>query len=148
MNCLPLAAALFLAASPGPAPAPATASPTAAAVLEAINAERAKCGLGTLALDESLQAAAQEWARTAAQRQSLAHRKDLKALTQRGGWGTVNENMYMGTGPMTAARVVRAWMASPGHRKNLLSPRITVAGLGIATTPQGATYAVFNGAGP
>jgi uncharacterized protein YkwD len=148
VNFLLWAAAFFLAASPALTSASPAPTPTAEAVLKEINVERAKAGLGPLILDDSLQAAAQEWAQTAARRQSLTHRKDLKALIQSSGWGTVNENIYMGTGAMTPARIVRAWMASPGHRKNLLSPRITAAGLGIATHAQGATYVVFNGAGP
>lgn len=117
-------------------------------LLAAINQERAKTGLTLLKADARLTSAAREWAAVCARRQALIHRKDLKPLMQAGGWTTANENVYMGTGPMTPARIVRAWMNSPGHRRNLLAPRITVAGLGLATASNGATYAVFNGAGP
>lgn len=116
-------------------------------LLEAINAERARAALPALSADPGLDAAAQEWAQTAARRRSLSHRKDLKPLLLRGGWTTLNENIYSGTGIMSPDRVVRAWMASPGHRKNLLAPRITAAGLGTAIAADGATYVVFNGAG-
>jgi len=139
-----LALLLVLPARPASAEVPGLSR---SALLEAINAERAKAGLTALTADPGLDAAAQEWAQTAARRRSLSHRKDLKPLMLRGGWSTLNENIYTGTGAMSPARIVRAWMASPGHRKNLLAPRITAAGLGAATAADGAAYAVFNGAG-
>ena len=155
MNGLGLTFAfLLLAVAPGAVPPSVPAPPTAsgnlssAGLLEAINAERARAGLGPLSADPSLHAAAHQWAQSAARRKSMAHRKDLTHLIQGSPWSTINENIYMGTGAMTPTRVVRAWMNSPGHRKNLLHPRITVAGIGIATNAQGETYVVYNGAGP
>ena len=41
------------------------------------------------------------------------------------------ENLAWGTGPFaTARRVVSGWMASPGHRANLLRPGWRRIGLG------------------
>lgn len=116
-------------------------------ILEAINQERRAAGLGDLVADTALSAAAGEWAARCAQKNRAFHRNDLKQLMQAGTWATANENIYLGTGTITAPRVVRAWMNSPGHRRNLLHPRITAAGLGIARAADGTTYVVFNGAG-
>jgi uncharacterized protein YkwD len=134
-------------ASSAPAPVAETSPALVPAVLTAINAERVKAGLAPLVADPGLDEAAREWAAVAARRQALVHRKDLKSLMTRGGWSTINENIYMGSGFMTAERIVRTWMNSPGHRKNLLAVRIQAAGLGLARSSAGDTYAVFNGAG-
>jgi uncharacterized protein YkwD len=66
----------------------------------------------------------------------LAH-----AVTWLGG-----ENLGWGAGNMGSPEaIMRAWLASPGHRANLLEPTYRDVGIGIATgTPAGgygATYA-------
>ncbi len=38
------------------------------------------------------------------------------------------------------AEVVRAWMADPLHRANLLSPNFTEIGVGVAKTANGKVY--------
>jgi hypothetical protein len=56
----------------------------------------------------------------------------------------VGENIGWGQGALTTPRsIVDAWMASPGHRENLLSRDYTEVGLGALGTPgagAGATY--------
>ncbi len=58
----------------------------------------------------------------------------------------VGENIGWGSGSLASARsMVQAWMASPGHRANLLSGDYTEVGLGVVLgTPDdrllGATY--------
>jgi uncharacterized protein YkwD len=58
----------------------------------------------------------------------------------------VGENIGWGQGALSSARaMVQAWMASPGHRANLLSDDYTEVGLGVVLgTPDdrslGATY--------
>lgn len=51
--------------------------------------------------------------------------------------------------PTTSARgaaqeVVKSWMKSPGHRKNILRDRFTEEGIGIYFTPNGSMYATQN----
>lgn len=60
-----------------------------------------------------------------------------------GGW-TVGENLAMFAGsPPTASAIVDAWMASPGHRANLLRGLFREAGLAIVFDP--AAGGVFGG---
>jgi uncharacterized protein YkwD len=68
-----------------------------------------------------------------------------------GDW-TVGENIAWGQGPLSTPRsIVAAWMASPGHRKNILTGEYTEIGLGVVTgtpgdTSWGATYTTDFGA--
>jgi uncharacterized protein YkwD len=116
------------------------------ALLELVNVERANAGLPPLLADEKLNALAREWAGHSADNESLSHRKELSTLMRSGGWRLLNENVYMGSGKVDAARVVRAWMNSAGHKRNLLNIAMTHAGFGSATNGSGETYVVFNGA--
>jgi uncharacterized protein YkwD len=67
---------------------------------------------------------------------------------------TVGENIGWGSGSLASARsMVRAWMASPGHRANLLSSDYSQIGLGVVVgTPDdrasGATYTTDFGSRP
>jgi uncharacterized protein YkwD len=59
------------------------------------------------------------------------------------GW-TVGENLAMfGGAEPTAASIVAAWMASPGHRANVLRAMFREAGVGIIFNP--AAGGVFGG---
>jgi uncharacterized protein YkwD len=68
-----------------------------------------------------------------------------------GDW-TVGENIAWGQGHLSTPRnIVAAWMASPGHRKNVLTGEYTEIGLGVVTgtpgdTSWGATYTTDFGA--
>jgi uncharacterized protein YkwD len=68
-----------------------------------------------------------------------------------GDW-TVGENIAWGQGELSTPRsIVAAWMASPGHRKNILTGEFTEIGLGVVTgtpgdTSWGATYTTDFGA--
>jgi uncharacterized protein YkwD len=48
-------------------------------------------------------------------------------------WSNVGENIA--TGYRTASTVVRAWMASPGHCQNILSPIYREVGTGVRDRP-------------
>jgi uncharacterized protein YkwD len=65
------------------------------------------------------------------------------------GW-SIGENLAWGTGSLASpAETVRAWMRSPGHRRNMLDRRFREIGIGVAVgipvalrdAPTGATYA-------
>lgn len=104
-------------------------------VIELVNVERAKEGMGPLAPDPDLMAAAQ--LRAQELRTSFSHtrpdgRYELTALEDVGAdprsyvrWG---ENIADGFS--SAKSVVRAWMGSPGHRSNILTEAFTLIGVG------------------
>jgi hypothetical protein len=68
-----------------------------------------------------------------------------------GDW-TVGENIAWGQAGLSTPRsIMAAWMASPGHRKNILTGEFTEIGLGVVTgtpgdTSWGATYTTDFGA--
>ncbi|WP_180375377.1 SafA/ExsA family spore coat assembly protein [Clostridium thermarum] len=53
-------------------------------------------------------------------------------------FSAAGENIAMGQ--KTPAEVVTAWMNSPGHRANILSPTYNQIGVGLATSSSGKTY--------
>jgi len=91
-------------------------------VLSCVNQIRAYYGLGALHSNGSLNAAAQACAERMASTDSMTH------SSYPGGWSYWGENIAMGFGSSVA--VFNAWMASPGHRANILKPAYTQMGLG------------------
>lgn len=51
---------------------------------------------------------------------------------------TAGENIAMGQ--RSAREVMAAWMASPGHRRNILNPNFTQIGVGVARDSRGRLY--------
>ena len=121
--------------------APAGASPTRydsteRSVVAQVNAIRAQHGLRTLRRSTGLSRAADTKAREVVRTDSLSHssadgasmqsrlRRFVKARAVGETLGVVPRG-----GPQ-AARVVGAWMSSPGHRAALLSPSFRRVGIG------------------
>lgn len=113
-----------------------------------INQQRIQTGLKPLTRSAKLDQLASEWAGVMASKNSQEHRPLSKTLLNDNGWKNLSENIY---GPVKdgSARVIfQAWMASSGHRGNLLRESSILGGVGIAITKSGAVCAVFNGAMP
>jgi len=53
-------------------------------------------------------------------------------------YSAAGENIAMGQ--RTPQEVVNAWMSSPGHRSNILSPAYTQIGVGLAKKSNGVCY--------
>lgn len=53
-------------------------------------------------------------------------------------FSSAGENIAMGQ--RTPAEVMNAWMNSPGHRANILSPSYSQIGVGLAKNPNGSPY--------
>jgi len=53
-------------------------------------------------------------------------------------YSSAGENIAYGQ--RTAAEVMKGWMNSPGHRRNILSPNFTEIGVGYATNSKGTPY--------
>ncbi len=126
-----------------------------------VNAERARHRLRPLGLDARLSSAARRHAVDMARKNFFAHNSldgstFLDRIRRSGylrgarGW-SVGENIAWGSGSQASPRAIgRAWMASPGHRANILSPSYRELGVGVASdTPvrglPGATYATSFG---
>lgn len=104
-------------------------------VLDEVNHERASRGSPRLEADPCLEEAAQAYARRTLDDRRLEHvdadgHRAMERVRDRGcAFRSLGENLA--SGPTTAAEVVAGWMASPGHRRNLLEPTFTRMGLGV-----------------
>jgi len=142
-----------LAVAPPPAAAAAcqgaTAHPTETstetirrATLCLLNEERRGEGLDALRHNAQLAVAARRHARDMVERTYFSHdspsgmsfvrRIERTGYTRNASW-TVGENLAWGSGRLaTPVEVVKAWMASPGHRANILG-RFSEVGIGTAS---------------
>ena len=91
-------------------------------VLTCVNQIRAFYGLGSLHSNATLNAAAQACAERMASSNSMTH------SPYPGGWSSWGENIAEGYG--SSVSVFNAWMASPGHRANILKASYTQMGIG------------------
>lgn len=112
--------------------------PTAwrAAMLTQVNALRQDAGLAPLRPCASLRRAAQDYALLMAQTQSLGHfGPDGSApwdrmRAQGFSWQSAAENLA--SGQTSIESVLRDWIESPDHLRNLLDPRMQQVGFGFA----------------
>lgn len=150
MSRLFLPLVLMLLALPAQAACrlPADAGAVRAAVLTALNAIRAGQGLPQLSADPRLQAAAQGHACDSAATGRMDHRSpDGRTLQDRidvqgYDWREIAENVALGQ--PDAPAVVRAWLSSPPHRKNMMMRRAQDAGVGVAVQADGQIHWVLN----
>ena len=136
---------------------------TSASTLCLINAARARHGLRRLRGNAKLAVAARRHAGDMVAHRYFSHDSlqgvDFFSRVQSAGYGArrfrlvVGENLAWGSGELaTPAQTVKAWMASPGHRANILRPGFREIGIGVVEgTPRadagaGATYASAFGA--
>lgn len=100
-------------------------------LLSLINNERARAGVGALALSPGAAAGAEEWSAHMAGSNRLAHNPDLAgSLAAHGidGWSTAGENVGYGS---SIEEVHQRFMASPAHRANILNRSFSQAGVGV-----------------
>jgi uncharacterized protein YkwD len=129
--------AAILASGGGVATSLATAQPAQAAssqseiqaaitqILNETNAERTKVGLAPLKLDSKISTVSQNWTESMAAQKSMTHNPDYQFQMPQP-WMRVGENVGQG---YTKDTIVAAWMASPGHKANILGD-FTHIGLG------------------
>ena len=116
------------------APVPAGASSALGLkVLRGINAERAKHGLRPLRLAPSLRRVAGSHSRYMARVERLQHESADGTSATRRIWRATHlrRNGEAIAFAASARALVRAWMASPPHRRLLLSPSFRVIGVGV-----------------
>jgi uncharacterized protein YkwD len=105
-------------------------------VLDQVNAERAKAQIRPLLLEPRLSSAAQHHARDMFTRGYFAHASpEGKTVRQRADaasyrWHAIGENIA--EGQLSVEQVVKAWMESPEHRRNILDRDFIHMGLGLA----------------
>jgi hypothetical protein len=110
----------------------------------AANAERVQRGLPELRWDAALYEAAGFHAREMADRGSISHQyagePELAERAKQAGahFSVIAENVAEAP---TAVRIHDAWMASPGHRSNLLDARVNAVGIRVLRR-DGQLYAV------
>jgi uncharacterized protein YkwD len=134
---------VFLAPVSGAADPRGALSPASqlqSALLDQVNALRARHGLSRLRLSAGLDAAASQHSVQMARLGYFSHnsangssfsRRILRYYRVRGyrRW-SVGENLLWGSPGVGPARALGLWLASPPHRANLLSPRWREIGLG------------------
>ncbi len=135
------------AAPPTPTPLPPTQPPPSQAsaaqscnqIIDLINQIRSQNGLPALVYHPQLEADAQAYADFLAAHNVISHTADGRTLDARAEaagyatWTALGENLAGGYA--TFADAVNAWMASPGHRANILNPVFTETGVGCAWNP-------------
>lgn len=128
---------------PGSSPHPPTGPrPSILPVGDAVslvNTERRRAGLRELTLDPDLERAAGEYAALMAESGQLTHALGGGFPARARGWGrAAGENIAEGYA--TPADAVRGWMASPGHRANILGRQYTSTGAGVAVDSRGRKW--------
>jgi uncharacterized protein YkwD len=143
-----LAAVTAAVALPAPAAASTSAAPRLvaadsleAAVVRKVNAARKARGLRALVSRRPLKRAATNHARDMASHGYFSHdwsngapfsqwiRRYWPGRNYRGSW-SVGENLYWRGPTITAKQVIRAWLNSPPHRRNLLARKWRAIGVG------------------
>ncbi|UXY25625.1 CAP domain-containing protein [Streptomyces sp. HUAS TT20] len=119
------------------APKPtATASGVVARIVQLVNAERAKVGCSALTLNATLSKAAQAHSADMAAHQNMSHTGSDGSspgdrITRAGyTWSAYGENVAYGYS--TPESVMAGWMASPGHKANILNCSFKEIGVGLA----------------
>ncbi len=113
------------------------------ATLCLLNQERTSRGLKPLKASTPLLTVARRYSEQMVRQRFFAHvspsgstlvqrvRKSTRYLRGARSWA-LGENIAWGSGTLaTPANTVRAWMRSPGHRKNILTPRFRHIGIGV-----------------
>jgi hypothetical protein len=135
-----LLAAAFLFFSCASANAQLQTNDSERQLFEALNRERTAQGLSALQWDDALFKAARRHALLMLNLNRLEHQLPSESslegrLAEAGArFSVIAENIAIGPNP----RIIHAgWMDSPGHRKNILNPRLTSVGIAAVRGPGG-----------
>jgi uncharacterized protein YkwD len=115
-----------------------------ASLFNALNYDRVMNGLPQLSWSPKLSNQAGTWANHMSDTGSLAH-QDLGALIGSPdyiGFRTLGENVFVGSGGLSATQVQGTWMGSGGHRAHILSGSYNVVGIGYYRGPDGRLWVV------
>ncbi len=131
-----LTGALFTVAVPMQ-PAAAGVTDDQETVRQLVNRTRGNNSLRGLGMDLTSAERAQNWARHLVACQCLEHRAGPFGATP--GWCAAAENVGRG---WSLAQIHQAFLGSPPHRANMLTPRFTHIGTGVARDRGGEIFVV------
>ncbi|HEY2107401.1 MAG TPA: CAP domain-containing protein [Candidatus Binataceae bacterium] len=140
---------VYLARRPITAEQAAGVSAEETQILELVNRERARAGVAALTLSGRLAVVARGHSYDMALRHYFSHVSPDGITPEqriRGSgieYAKMGENIYEEDFPdpdRMPERAIQAWMGSPSHRKNMLSPLFEETGVGIARAADGSTY--------
>lgn len=123
---------------------------------EAVNRERVRRGLARLAWDDEIAAVARAHSRRMRDLKFFAHedpeRGSMAARLKRARvpYRAAAENLFVEQGyRKPVEQAVKAWLNSPGHRRNLLGRDFTRTGMGVASDGRGKYWftQIFVGGG-
>lgn len=109
-------------------------------LLEATNAARVANGQKKLTTNSALNTVATAWSQEQAKQDKMFHNPNLRDEIP-GGASRWSENVLQNIRTATPQQLVEQWMASPGHRINLLRPDHTTMGTGVAVSDSNRLYA-------
>jgi uncharacterized protein YkwD len=138
--------------SPTPAPVPVVNSAVSSECTGLANAQRVAVGLAPLTVNANLNSAAEGHSAYQASIATMTHdgAGGVNAGTRMTNagyvWRTWGENVAYGQADCAA--VVAAWMASAGHRANILNPAFTHIGVAVAVGTNGYLYWTMDLAAP
>ncbi|MEU9123141.1 CAP domain-containing protein [Streptomyces sp. NPDC048506] len=105
-------------------------------MLQLVNSERSKVGCSPLTLNAKLTKAAQDHSNDMAAHRNMSHTgsdgSDPGNRITRAGynWSAYGENVAYGYS--TPDSVMKGWMSSPGHKRNILDCSFKEIGVGLA----------------
>jgi uncharacterized protein YkwD len=134
--------------TPLPPPPPASLSAFESDILAGINAQRTTAGMAPLQLDSNLVMVARERSNDMVQRGYFGHVSPTGdtafSIMDRYGipYAWAGENLARNNYPddESVAVSLRDWMASQGHRDNILGPHYQTVGVGAAVDGAGMKY--------
>ncbi len=120
-------------------------------ILEKTNAEREKRGIKSLKSSPALQSLAQQHTRDMCSTQILKHESDsfpkgrrkLEERRELVNVRLIGENIAFRTFDTIdkwARQIMQGWMASKGHRKNILNPKFQYIGVGVVPCSKRLVY--------
>jgi len=117
-------------------------------IFELVNDERRKKRLNELNWNGDLAKIARAYSRKMAKESFFSHYdKDGKSVVERAndakvrGWRQIGENLFFCQCPNDYSDfVVKGWMKSASHRRNILNGKFTSGGIGIAESRDGEIY--------
>lgn len=146
------ASGLVQQCTPPPPPPPPPPSVPIDNCVTLVNQERTSRGIAALTVDNRLATAAQDHSAYQAQTSTMSHTgsggtnagQRITAAGYQWSWWAEN----VAAGQPDCASVVGAWMASQGHRENILNGNLKNIGVGSAASGNGTVYWTMNFGSP